>query len=88
MRVRGAQLSWLGALLLGVSGCWTTEPSLKPPPHPEEFALPPTDDSRFSAPLEYPKNTLDDPLLKKPDNDPNKFPDPSRFSASPGTRGN
>jgi hypothetical protein len=86
MRGTRAGLGWLSGLLLCAAGCFTTEPSLKPPPHPEELAVPPQDDPRFSAPVEYPKGTLNNDLLMKPDSDPNKFPDPSRFGTGPGTR--
>ncbi len=44
-------------VLLGLLGCSSTEPNLKPPLH-EEYTLPPTDDPRFSQPIAYPKETL------------------------------
>jgi hypothetical protein len=44
----------LGAILLVAAGCWTTEPALKPPPHPDEYVAPPND-LRFSMPPVFPK---------------------------------
>jgi hypothetical protein len=59
----------LGLLLLiqvGLSGCTTTEPQLKPPKAPEEFNAPPENDPRYNKPIEYPKETMEqDYLLKK-----------------------
>jgi hypothetical protein len=59
----------LGLLLLiqvGMLGCATTEPQLKPPKPPEEYNAPPENDRRYCGPIEYPKDTMDtDPLSKK-----------------------
>ena len=54
-----------GAVLLCVSGCWETESNLRPPKQPEEYRLPPDDDSRFSSPPAYPKGTLNQDFIKK-----------------------
>ena len=89
MRAKRAGLSCLSGLLLVAAGCWTTEPSLKPPPHPEEYTIPPQDDSRFSAPIEYPKGTLNQDTIKKPEpTDPSSPASASRFGGpGPGMRG-
>jgi hypothetical protein len=67
---------------LTTTGCWHTEPSLKPPPRPEVYALPPSEDSRFSSPIEYPKGTLNQDILPKaPANSSQKGPNDTRFGA-------
>ena len=58
-------LGGLAAVLLGLSGCWTTHDQMKPPPPPPEFLLPPADDPRFSAPPAFPEKTLNEGLQKK-----------------------
>jgi hypothetical protein len=48
----------------GFAGCATSGPNLKTP-MPERFALPPSDDARFSEPIAYPKDTLNqDSIIK------------------------
>jgi hypothetical protein len=42
--------------LVGLTGC-TTYNHLRPPKPPEDFTLPPQNDSRYSMPVEYPKDT-------------------------------
>jgi hypothetical protein len=56
----------LSGLLLAVAiGC-ATDNKLQRPDHPEEFRAPPESDPRYSRPIEYPKDTMDqDSLLKK-----------------------
>ena len=52
----------LGVLLLlhiGLSGCASTEPQIKPPKNPEEFNAPPENDPRYNKPIEYPKDVMD-----------------------------
>ena len=73
MRVLWGRVRWLGVLLFGVSGCWTTQPELKPPKQPEVIAVPPQEDARFSQPIQYPKGTLNQEPTKKSikTNDPN-----------------
>jgi hypothetical protein len=75
----------MGLFPLMIAGCWTTQPNLKPPPPPESFILPPADDSRFSAPIEYPRGTLENDLIKqKSQNGPgNAPPTTPRFGAGP-----
>jgi hypothetical protein len=67
---------WLGAALLIVIGCQNTEPSLKPKLK-REYVVPPADDSRFSSPPTYPKETLDTGQFKK-DLERGKPPDPNK----------
>jgi hypothetical protein len=51
---------WLAIALLALVGCQSTEnKQLKPPLH-EEYNLPP-DDSRYSSPIAYPKDVLNQP---------------------------
>lgn len=73
--------SCLGVVLLPVVGCKSTkadmdtvlitvglkskDPDLKPPPQPEQYNLPPEDDSRFSKVVTYPDGTLNQDLVKK-----------------------
>jgi hypothetical protein len=53
-------------LLMTLGGCALTENQLRPPKPPEEYNPPPENDSRYSKPIEYPKDTMDnDALLKK-----------------------
>ena len=79
---------FLGAALLLPAGCKSStpdmdsvlmtlglkssEPNLKPPPHPEELAAPPEDDAHFSNPVTYPDNVLNQDLVKKNPNQPGK----------------
>ena len=49
---------WLGLLLLVVSGCRSTGPELEPPPQPEEYTLPPENDSRFNKPPQLQRDPL------------------------------
>ena len=67
-------LCGLSLLLLGLTGCWTTEPSLRPPPRPEEYVLPPSDDPRFSNPVAYPKGTLFKDNLRKDSDGKDQMP--------------
>jgi hypothetical protein len=83
-------MRWLSALVLAVAGCWTTEPSVKPPPQPEQLIVPPADESRWSAPVEYPKGTLFKDTIKKKDEPtgpggPNGPPGP--LGSGPGMKG-
>jgi hypothetical protein len=65
MRRVPAGIRWFGAALLGLAGCYSQQPNLKPPPHPEEFILPPSDEARFSSYIQYPKELLNNDTLKK-----------------------
>lgn len=61
-------LCWLSLLALGLAGCWTTEPSLRPPKQPEQYVKPPEDDARFSTMPTFPKGTLNQDTIKRYDN--------------------
>lgn len=76
-----AKWSWCGVMLLVLASCKSTEPNLRPPPHPDEYTVPPQDDARFSSPIAYPKDTLN-PDKKKPNPEnlgPNMGAGPSSF---------
>jgi hypothetical protein len=60
--MRGVGWFWKGVSLLltafaGLAGC-TPYNHLRPPKPPEDFSLPPQNDARYSMPVEYPKDTL------------------------------
>jgi hypothetical protein len=59
-RMRGI-LGWLLAVVLAIAGCQTSRPGFRRPPLVEEYVLPPADDSRFSNPVTYPKETMPPP---------------------------
>jgi hypothetical protein len=87
MRRVPAGLGWLAASLLGVVGCYSTEPNLKPAPHPEEYVLPPSDDARFSSYISYPKELLNTDSIKKDTSTPGAIGPgrgPTRFGAGGG----
>lgn len=83
MRKTGYGLLWLGAVLLGLAGCHTPGPSLKPPEREEVYSLPPSDDPRFSNYIRYPeqvmardphkKDALNVPSLNSPRNQAARF---------------
>jgi hypothetical protein len=80
----------VGLLLLGtigLVGCESTSHQVQPPKPPEEFRDPPENDPRYSGPIQYPRDTLDqDPLLKKA-RDASKNPqNPLNGPRSPGSR--
>jgi len=52
------------AMLVGL-GCATRKDHLKPPPIREELRTPPADEARFSRPIEYPKEVLNEDVLAK-----------------------
>jgi hypothetical protein len=81
MRHKWVKHCWPWVLLLGVMGCSTApglqdvktffgwpapQPDLKPPAKPEEINVPPPDDTRYSSPTAYPKDTLNTDLNRKP----------------------
>src|SRR5262249_53559006 len=91
MPTSGGGKRWWCAGLLLAAGCWTTERDLRPPPHPEEFVLPPATETRFSDPPEFPKEALKDKQSKKKLDEmgmPGQTgPGGSRFGAGSGMRG-
>jgi hypothetical protein len=89
--MRGKQfgIRGLGAVLLLAAGCWTTDPAIKPPPHPDEYVAPPND-LRFTAPPVFPKEAQRE--FQKTGDDPNGLDKPGkqgpRFGAGgPGMGG-
>lgn len=79
MRQTWIRMRWLSLALIASFGCWSTGPKLKPPPAPEEYRKPPDDDARFSSPIAYPKDTLNQDMLKK-----NQIQDGPGVGGSPG----
>jgi hypothetical protein len=60
------------AALCGALGCASSKgPNLRTPV-PEQYALPPADDARFSQPISYPKDVLNQEPIKAPG--PGKLP--------------
>ncbi|MFM7149741.1 MAG: hypothetical protein ACKO23_07855 [Gemmataceae bacterium] len=47
-------------------GCTATEKErIRPPKPPEEFNAPPENDPRYSGPIEYPRDVMDQDMLMK-----------------------
>jgi hypothetical protein len=89
MRKAWRCMGWFVAVLLGLSGCQSSEPNLKPI-LAEDYTVPPEEDARFSEPPAFPKETLNSGSLKKPPTAgmPSGAPKtPSRFGAGPGMGG-
>ena len=74
---------------LALAGCALTNSELKPPKPPEEFKDPPQNDPRYSKPIEYPKETMEeDRLLKKAAKDASKnIPGPTQRPGAPNRYG-
>lgn len=54
------------ALLLAITGCYTTKQvKVKPPKHEEAYLLPPANERRFDEPVKYPKETLNQDSTRK-----------------------
>jgi hypothetical protein len=51
-------------------GCADRDAHLRPPKHPEEYTVPPEDDPRFAQPTNYPKSTLFQDMIHKPEGEP------------------
>jgi hypothetical protein len=80
----------LGLLLValgGLAGCKpTTTNQLRPPKPPEEYNIPPDEESRFSQPPEYPKDTLNkDNLIRPKDSSTGPPGSPGSGSGAPGS---
>ena len=58
-------LGLCGLVLAVAAGCASDRDVVKPPKQPEEFRAPPDSEGRYSRPLEYPKETMDQDPLKK-----------------------
>ncbi len=79
----------LGLLLLGmaaVNGCESRDNYVRPPKPPEEFNAPPANDPRYTGPIEYPREVMEqDPLLKRAKE--NKTPNPLNSPRAGGAGG-
>ena len=79
---------YLSAVLLLATGCWTTEPEVKPPPHPDEYVAPP-EDQRFCVPPVFPKEAQRE--FKRNSDSSGGLDQPGktgpRFGAGPGMGG-
>lgn len=88
MRGTGKGLGLVGAALLGLAGCWTTDRPPKPSPNPEEFILPPQGEARFSQPPSFPQKTMNEGLMRKErekdDGPPGAFRPPGRTGPGSG----
>ncbi len=84
LRIRDVLGLWT-VLLVALGGCALTEKEVKPPHPPEEFRAPPENDPRYSKPIEYPKETMDQDGLMKKAKDPSKnTPGPLNRPGTPG----
>ena len=81
MRHIGMVLCGLGGLLLSVLGC-QTQPDLKPPTQPDQFAVPSENDKRYSEPFKYPSEVLADNPVKA--SMPQQGPQPLRSGGKMG----
>ena len=73
--------------LAGLHGCETTEQQVRPPKPQEEFRAPPEDDMRYTKPMEYPKETMDQDMLIKKARDAAKGPPKGPGMGMPGRPG-
>jgi hypothetical protein len=81
MRRMGTVVRTLGLALLLVLGCKSTKPDLRPPKQPEVLNVPPESESRFTQPLEYPKDTPKAAQIKRGGNNTAPLTDPTRFQS-------
>jgi hypothetical protein len=82
------------ALAGGLVGCATSSAPRLRTPMPEQYVLPPTDDARFSQPISYPKETLNQEPIKpaaggklpsqQPQIAPTGGPGANRLGGTPG----
>lgn len=88
MRRMGIWLRVSGLVFLLVLGCKSTKQDLRPPKQPEVLNAPPESESRFTQPLQYPKDTPKSAQIKRGGNntpltDPTRFQSGSRAGGSP-----
>ncbi len=79
-------LALLTAALLGLTGCASIEPQVKPDSLPESYKPPPDDDVRFSKPPVYPEGTLNRDMLAKPNQTPGGITPQGGGPRPPGMR--
>jgi hypothetical protein len=56
-------------LLTVLVSCKSTTPNLKPEKEPEAYNVPPLDDKRYTEPIQYPDDVLNDDGSKKKKSD-------------------
>lgn len=78
---RMRRLDLWAAVLLGLCGCTTTDQQIKPPEPPEQYRSPPGED-RYLTPPKFPRDTLNQGLIRRPNLDGSTDP------GGPGTPGN
>jgi hypothetical protein len=85
LRIR--HLLGLGLLVaVAAWGCETTREQLRPPKPPEEYNAPP-DEARYTGPVQYPPEAMDqDALLKRANKEKDKGPG-GTIGGRPGTPG-
>ena len=65
MRRTWGSFGMLAVLLAALAGCEPTlRQKLRPPKQPEAYNLPPADDTRYTDPIAFPKNTLNQDSTK------------------------
>jgi hypothetical protein len=68
--MRGARrLDLWAVVLLGLCGCVTSDNQIKPPETPEQYRSPPAYDGRYAGPPKFPKETLNQDMIRRPDTD-------------------
>lgn len=66
MRKTWMGIQWSVVILIGLAGCKGSAPQIKAPKLDEQYAVPPSDDVRFSDPhFVYPKDVLNKDTIKK-----------------------
>jgi hypothetical protein len=64
---------WLGIMLslglLTFASCKTGADKYRPPQPPEQYVVPPADDARFSQPIHFPKDKLNQDNRDKDDDE-------------------
>jgi hypothetical protein len=85
MRAMSRWAALLAGVIVFLPGCRSKEARYQPPPCPEEYLLPPTDDARFSRPPVYHKGPHDDDPMTPPKPTTGR-PRPGSFRG-PGARG-
>lgn len=80
----------VGLLFLAAAflvGCETTENHVRPPKPQEEFNAPPTNDPRYSGPIEYPREVMEQDMLMKRAKDNSKSLNPMNGPRPGGVAG-